>query len=141
MKVQVHEYERMRAWLAHMFKETFPAEFMSAETDPIVHLDRLASTAPAKAREGLSMAINDTIEMTADWAQERVATTDATLRDCDLPTLSEMRGRFSMLVQRAVRRGSIKDEVEYYAVRNAAELADGGPLWLLLATYEERLAR
>lgn len=141
MKVQVHDYERMRAWLAHMFRETFPAELMSLETDPIVHLDRLASTAPAKAREGLSMAINDIIEMTDDWAQERVAATDALLRERELPTLTEMRGRLSKLVQRAVRRGSIKDEVEYYAVRNAAELADGEQLGPLLATYEERLAR
>jgi len=141
MKVQVQDYERMRAWLAHMSRETFPAELMSPEADPIVHLDRLASTAPGKAREGLSMAINDIIEMTDDWAQERVAATDAALRERDLPTLTEMRGRFSKLVQRAVRRDSIKDQVEYYAVRNAAELGNGDQLWPLLKTYEERLAR
>ncbi len=87
------------------------------------------------------MAINDIIEMTDDWAQERVAATDAALRERDLPTLTEMRGRFSKLVQRAVRRDSIKDQVEYYAVRNAAELGNGDQLWPLLKTYEERLAR
>ena len=141
MKVQVHDYERMRAWLAHMFGETFPPELLSPGSDPIVHLDRLASTTPAKAREALSMAINDIIEMTNALAQERVAEADATLRQLDLPTLTEMRGRFSKLVQRAVRRGSIKDEVEYHAVRTAAELAEGEQLWRLLATYEERLAR
>lgn len=140
VKVQVQDYELMRAWLAHMSREIFPPELMSPETDPIVHLDRLASIAPAKAREGLSMAINDTIEMTDDWAQERVTTIDAALQERDLPTLTEMRGRFSKLVQRAVRRGNIKNEVEYYAVRNAAELADGQKLWPLLAAYEERLA-
>ena len=141
MKVQVQDYERMRAWLAHMARELFPAELMSPETDPIAHLDRLASTAPAEAREGLSMAIGDIIEMTDDWAQERVATTDAALREADLPSLTEVRGRFSKLVQRAVRRRSIKDEVEYHAVRNAAELANGEQLWPLLAAFEERLAR
>jgi hypothetical protein len=87
------------------------------------------------------MAINDIVEMTDDWAQERVAATDIALRERDLPTLTEMRGRFSKLVQRALRRGSIKDEVEYQAVRNAAELVDGSPLWPLLAIYEVRLTR
>lgn len=141
MKMQVQAFERKRAWFAYMTRETFPAELMSPEADPIAHLDRLSSHSPAKAREGLSMAINEIIEMTDDWSQERVAATDTALQQRDLPTLTEMRGRFSKLVQRAVRRGSIKDEVEYYSVRNAAELADGEQLWLLLATYEERLAR
>lgn len=86
------------------------------------------------------MAINDIIEMTDSWPQERVAATDLSLQEHGLPTLTEMRRRFSKLVQRAVRRGSIKDEVEYYVVRNAAELTedDGERLWLLLAAYEEQ---
>lgn len=141
MKVQVQEYERLRAWLAYMSREIFPAELLRTETDPMVHLDTLAATSSAKAREGLSMAINDIVEMTDDWAKERVAATDVALRGCGLPTLSELRGRFSKLVQRAVRRGSIKDDVEYHAVRNAAEFSDGGHLWLLLASYEEQRAR
>lgn len=86
------------------------------------------------------MAINDMIEMTDGWAQERVAASDAALLERDLPTLTEMRGRFSKVVQRAVRRGSIKDEIEYHAVRNAAELTGGEQLRPLLASYEERLS-
>ena len=86
------------------------------------------------------MAINDTIEMTSDWAEERVVATDLSLQRADLPSLTEMRGRFSKVVQRAVRRGSIKDDVEYCAVRNSVELTEEGrdQLWKLLAAYEER---
>lgn len=140
MGVQVQNYELMRAWFAYIAREIIPAELMSSEADPVAHLDRLASRSPAKARKGLSMAINDIIEMTDSWPQERVAATDLSLQEHGLPTLTEMRRRFSKLVQRAVRRGSIKDEVEYYVVRNAAELTedDGERLWLLLAAYEEQ---
>ncbi|MFN3725841.1 MAG: hypothetical protein ACK4SZ_06000 [Allosphingosinicella sp.] len=87
------------------------------------------------------MAINDIVEMTDDWTQERISSVDLTLQQQGLPTLTEMRGRFSKLVQRAVRRGSIKDDVEYYAVRNAANLAEGERLWPLLSAYEEQGGR
>lgn len=142
MKVQVQDYERMRAWFAHMARETIPAELITPDSDPMVHLDQLASRHPAKAREGLSMAISDTIELTSGWSAERVAAADLSLARDGLPTLTEMRGRFSKLVLRAVRRGSIKDDVEYYAVRNAVELTEEGndQLWNLLAAYEERAA-
>ena len=88
------------------------------------------------------MAINDLIEMTDGWSQEQVASTDLALTRADLPSLSEMRKRFSKAVQRSVRRGHIKDDVEYYAVRNAVELSgeDHEPLWLLLAAYERSAA-
>ena len=88
------------------------------------------------------MAINDLIEMTNGWPKEQVASTDLALVKASLPGLSEMRQRFSRAVQRAVRRGRIKDDVEYYAVRNAVELSGDGqePLWSLLAAYERSVA-
>jgi hypothetical protein len=59
-----------------------------------------------------------------------------------LPSLSAMRTQFSKVIRRVVGRGSINNDVEYYAVRNAVEVADGerGPLWKLLSAYEQRLA-
>jgi hypothetical protein len=141
MKVQVQDYERMRAWLAFMSREAFPAELLSPEVDPIGHLDRLAKRSPTRAEKGLSIAINDIIEMTDGWTQEHVVSIDHGLQQMGLPTLTEMRGRFSKLVERAVRRGRIKDEVEYHAVRNAAELPEGERLWPLLSAYEEWAGR
>ncbi len=117
-----------------------PAELISPDADPITHLDRLAARSPSKAREGLSMAINDTVEMTQGWSQERVAATDSLLQREGLPTLTEVRRRFSATVQRAIRRGNIKDDVEYYAIRNSIELAgsERERLERLLASYEEQ---
>ena len=143
MRVRAHDYERMRDWFACLVREVFPAELMSTELDPLAELDRQASRSSAKAREGLSMALNDIIELTDGWPQQRVAAVDSSLQRKGLPTLTEMRMRFSKSVQRAVRRGIIKDDVEYYAVRNAAELMEGEAerLWPLLAAYEERAVR
>ena len=141
MKVQPKEYERMRDWFAHVSQKAFPPQLIR-RAQPIAELDQLAERSPTKAREGLSMAINDLIEMTDNWAAQDTRAIDDELLQKGLPTLTEMRVRFSKVVGRAVRRGRVKDEVEYHAVRNAAELAQDGQeaLRKLLAAYEERPA-
>lgn len=126
-----------------MAAELYPRGFGSPEADPVAMLDALAATAPAKARQGLAMAIGDLVEMTSDWPRERIAALDAGLAGDALPTLGEMRARFSNAVQRPRRRGRIKDEVEYHAVRNAAEMAgeEAEAHWRLLADYEASTTR
>jgi hypothetical protein len=142
MKVDAQNYEQMRAWFARLVPETVPADLLTPENDPVGCLDQLAVRSPAKARSGLAMAIGDTIEATEGWPGERVAAVDHLLEREGLPSLTEMRLRFSKVIRRVVGRGSIKNEVEYYAVRNAAELTKNGQeaLWKLLATYEGRAA-
>jgi hypothetical protein len=135
MKIDKHNYEKMRAWLARMAPELFPKS--SPETDPILALDRTFATSPANARKGLAMAIGDTIDMTDSWSVERVAAIDHSLRNDGLPTLTDLRRSLSKVIRRVVSQGSIKNEVEYYAVRNAVEQAqDDEGLWKLLADYE-----
>lgn len=127
----------MRDWLALVSQRAFPPEVMQ-EARSIVILDKIAERSPVKAREGLAMAIGDLIELTDKWCGRDVQALDATLTESGLPTLTEMRVRFSKAVSRVVRRGRINSEAEYHAVRNAAELSErsDGPLWRLLAAYE-----
>jgi hypothetical protein len=142
MKVDAQNYELMRAWLACLVPETFPAESLSPTNDPVACLDRLAARSPAKARSGLAMAINDTIEATESWPVEKVEAIDQLLEREGLPGLTQMRHRFSKVIRSVIARGSIKNDVEYHALRNAAEVADDGQqaLWTLLAAYEARAA-
>jgi hypothetical protein len=88
------------------------------------------------------MAIGDTIEATGGWPRDRVAAIDNELVREGLPTLTAVRLRFSKVIRRVVCRGTIKNDVEYYAVRNIAELArdDQEPLRKLLSEYEARFA-
>lgn len=137
MKVRPEEYGKMRDWFALVSLKAFPSQLIQ-EAQPIAVLDKMAERSAAKAREGLAMGIGDLIEMTDSWSVQDVQAVDAELLDKQLPTLSEMRVRFSSAVGRVVRRGRINSEAEYHAVRNAAELTEGsdGPLWRLLANYE-----
>lgn len=140
MKIDAQNYEQLRAWFTRLVPEVFPAHLLTPETDPVGTLDGLAARSPAKARAGLAMAINDMIEAAECWPVEKVVAIDDVLERDGLPGLSEMRLRFSKVVRRVVARGSIKNDVEYYAIRNAAELANDGQdtLWKLLALYEAR---
>ena len=142
MKIDAQNYDRMRAWFASLVPETVRTDLLTADTDPVRCLDRVAAESPAKARSGLAMAISDTLEATEGWPSERVAAIDDMLVREGLPSLTEMRLRFWKGIRRVVGRGSIRNDVEYYAVRNAAELAKDGQeaLWRLLAAYEGRLA-
>jgi hypothetical protein len=136
VQIVSENYERMRGWYAIVSREAL-GKYITTETDPVAALDQLAAKSPAKARQGLSMAVGDLVEMTAAWSKDQVAAVDEKLSADDLPTLSEVRARFSKSVRRAVRRGHIENDVEYYAVRNAAELSSGADeLWKLLAAYE-----
>ncbi len=86
------------------------------------------------------MAINDVVEFASDWPVSEVTACDRELSHLGLPTLSQVRVRFSKLVQRVVRRGQIKSDDEFYALRNAVEQqgADSAALWSLLDAYEAR---
>jgi hypothetical protein len=142
MKIDADNYNQMKAWFDRLVPETVPADLLTPEAHPIACLEQIEARWPAKARTGLAMAIGDTIEQTDGWPLEKVAAVDELLASDDLPTLTEMRVRFSKVIQRVLSRGSIKNGVEYYAARNAAELANDShaDLWKLLAAYEERAA-
>ena len=87
------------------------------------------------------MAIGDIIEMTDAWSRDRIAAVDEQLTCEGLPTLSSMRVQFSKLINRVVTRGRIENDVEFHAIRNAAELSqdEQEALWKLISAYEERL--
>lgn len=70
----------------------------------------------SKALEGMRQAANDVLEELSDLTSEGVKLLDKALSEAGVITLSEMRGRYSALYQRVLRRGKIKTETEYYLV-------------------------
>ena len=140
MEIETSEYVSLRAWLNHMVPKLFPSDQLTPDTHPIAVLDRLAVKSPTKVRNGLEMAIGDVVEFTSDWSDSDVTKCNLELLQSGLPTLSEVRARFSKLVQRVVRRGHIKSDNEFYALRNAVEQqgTNSENLWQLLEAYEAK---
>ena len=88
---------------------------------------------------GLAMAIGDIVEMTSDLSTGQVAAVDAALKADGIITLSEVRARFWSKIKGIRRRGQIRNEVEYYALRNIVEALPGeeqAEVWDLLGAYE-----
>lgn len=125
MPISGDEYELPRAWLAHFVAKYLPS---TADLPPKSHLitvlDSIAVKSRANARKGLAMAINDCVEMIGDFSPAKVQTVDADFARNNLPTLSTIRLRFWKPIHLAMKRGHIRGEVEYYAVRNTAEMTD-----------------
>ena len=143
MSISANEYELLRAWLAHFVAKYLP--FIAntpPESHPIAVLDSIAAKSRANARKGLAMAINDMVEMTDRLSPPEVQTADADFERNGLPTLSAIRARFWKPIRLALKRGHIQGEVEYYAVRNAAEMTtvdeERTRLWALIEKFEER---
>jgi hypothetical protein len=144
MAVSATEYETLRAWSAKFLEQIWPLPAgLSADSHPIAVLDAMAQKAPARARQGLGMMIGDLIEDTGRLPASEVKRIDAEFANAGLPTLSEMRLRFMRQVTRILKRGSIRNDEDYYLIRNAVEgLAanEQERLWELLADYESRCA-
>jgi hypothetical protein len=140
MLVSPDNYDELRLWFGRMVALAMPDVEVGSDIDPIRVVDGFANKAPAKARASLTLAIGDLVELTGDWPDDRVVSTDQEFLAAGLPTLSEVRALFSRTISRVVRRGSIRSDVEYHSVRNAAERPGEhqAMLWSLIEAYEAK---
>ena len=71
----------------------------------------------ARQRDGLRQAVNDVLEMTADFTPAQIADADAFLRERGATTLSIMSARCKNLVSRILTRGRVRSETEYHLLK------------------------
>ena len=113
------EYVKMKAFLAfyveryHLNLETLPPEKW-----PIASLEALEKKGMKTALKGLRQAINDCVERSFHFDHAEVETLDSELRKRGVITLSELRRRYSKSYAKIMERGQIKNETEYYLLRN-----------------------
>jgi hypothetical protein len=88
-------------------------------------IERMVSTyGKSKALAGLRQAVNDTVEETSNWSAEARTILDAMLRNAGIMTLSEIARRYAARYKRILKRGTIKNETEYYLINGV--LTDQG---------------
>jgi hypothetical protein len=97
----------------------------------------------SKALEGLRQAANDIIQDLSDRPADGIAALDEALRASGLLTASEVRRRYASSYKRIVKRGSIRNDTEYYLVKgivvdhgNATSDEERAILERLLDAYE-----
>ena len=96
-----------------------------ADIHPGRTIERIAGThGKSKALAGLRQAANDTVEEASNWSAEARTALDEALRNAGVITLSEVARRYAARYQRILKRGSIKNDTEYYLVNGT--VADKG---------------
>ena len=140
MKVSAEDYEALKGFFAYMSEKWLRAlPGLAPEDRPMAVLAQQEKQSMSLARKGLAMAIGDTIEMFDRAGPEEVDAFDRELGAAGLPTLSEVRARFSRQINGIMKRGKIRSEIEYYALRNAVDSmpeGDAAKAWHLLGEYE-----
>ncbi len=141
------DYHLLKVFLDRQFEWYEPKYPTTPPMSPSQFLENLEKTSLATAKKGLQMAINDIVEMTADWRPDQVAAADAKFAAAGTFTLSEVRSRYSKKYLQILKRGVIRSETEYYLLKG---VMDGGSIEpgatesqqmeAMLHEYEERIA-
>jgi hypothetical protein len=112
------EYAKMKDFLSFYAERYLKAEGLPPDKQPIASLEALEKKSMKMAFNGLRQAINDCVEMSLHFDHEEVEKLDSQLRSRGIVTLSELRRRYSKSYAKIIKRGQIKNETEYYLVRN-----------------------
>jgi hypothetical protein len=119
------DYELLKVFLDRHFEWYVPKYPTTPPGSPSQFLENIEKSSPANARKGLQMAINDIVEMTADWRPEQVADANAKFVAAGTFALSEVRRRYSKKYLQILKRGAIRSETEYYLLKG---VVDGGSI-------------
>ena len=113
------EYAGMKAFLSFYVERYFlNLESLPPAQWPIACLEALEKKGMKTALNGLRQAINDCVEMSFHFGHVEVENLDSELRTRGIITLSELRRRYSKGYAKIKKRGRIKNETEYYLIRN-----------------------
>ena len=141
-RIADEDYKAMKGFFAVMNEELMrlmPPLPLAPEDHPIAVLERYEKVSMSIARKGLGMAIGDMVEQFQDLPEDQVGKLDGRLKAAGLPTLSAVRARFSRKIAGIMKRGKLRSEAEYYALRNAVDMmpeAESGRAWELLGAFE-----
>jgi hypothetical protein len=119
--VSESEYAKMKDFLSFYAERYLKAESLPWGKQPLASLEALEKTSKKMALNGLLQAINDCVEMSFHFDHVEIEKLDSQLRSRGIVTLSELRRRYSKGYAKIVKRGQIKNETEYYLVRNVLD--------------------
>jgi hypothetical protein len=139
------EYSELKEFLLFCDERYRGVETLPPEHRLAACLETLEKMGKKTARSGLRQAVNDFVEMSFRFESTEVKRLDSDLRSRGIVTLSEIRRRYSKGYAKIVNRGTIKNETEYYLIRNVLDdptekTAEEQELLLkIILDYESRL--
>ena len=113
-------YQRERKFFV-LYDQLIMARRLEFASTAISVLEEFEKESMAKARKGLSLAINDCLEDTAEWPLDAVREFDRILEQDGAATLTELRMKHSGKYRSVLKRGKIRSEVEYYLIKGIVD--------------------
>ena len=143
MRIDPEDYEPLKGFFLWMCDRVLPGQReLPEEANPSFALAFFEARSLAMARQSLALGIGDILEETNDISAQTVEAIDAELAQQGLPTLSHVRARFARAVRAILKRGSIRTETDYYALRNVVDdlpETEREGAWQILAEFERRV--
>lgn len=104
-----------------MFLEYFCTHYEGIDRDDKIHPSNVlvkivAEYGKSKALQGLKQAVNDTIEATQDFKEEKISEIDQALSGKGIVTLSSLRQKYWRKYNKVIKQKTIKNETEYYLI-------------------------
>lgn len=129
-----NDYQSLKIFLDRHFEWYAPKYSATPPGLPSKFLENIERTSLANAKKGLSMALNDIAEESANWPPEAVAVADARFAAAGTFTLSEVRRRYSKKYLQILKRGVINSETEYHLLKG---IRDGGSIQNSATEYQK----
>ena len=115
------EYAMMKAFYAFYIDRYVNLQHVPPAQRPLACLEILEKMGKGMATKGLRQAINDCVEESLRFDGKEVEKLDAELRTRGIITLSELRRRYSKGYAGIMKRGRIRNDTEYYLIRNVLD--------------------
>jgi hypothetical protein len=115
------EYAKMKEFLSFYAERYLKVENLPSEKQPIASLEALEKKSMKTASKGLRQAMSDCVEMSFHIDRVEVEKLDSLLRSRGIVTLSELRRRYSKRYAKIMRQSQIKNETDYYLIRNVLD--------------------
>lgn len=142
VKVTADNYAELKAFFAVILPmSNLSLAGLPPEHAPVAVLTTIEARSMAKARLGLGMAIGDLVESFDGASAQQIAEIDQTLKNQDLPTLSAVRARFLKKTNAIMRRGLVRNESEFYALKAVADAMPDGErekAWAMIEAFDVR---
>lgn len=111
------EYQALKRVLAWDADRRFRYLEIPLEERPIPTLERIERESEKRAIKALLITLSDMVSMTNDISLSDLKICDAELKDLQSPTLTRLRYEFGNLWRNTLKRGIIRNELEYYQMR------------------------
>ena len=141
------DYELMKKFVINFLEWYYLKDLPSPAESPAEFIAKLEKKSLSKAKAGLRMSLNDIVEITcAEWTPAQISEADKRFFEAGLPTLSQLRLRYSRQYSKIIKAGAINNEIEYYIAKGvrdgwSSQLAPSevAKLDAMLNTYENRV--